>query len=1210
MPAPTTVSDLLELVRKSGLLDAQRLDGYLKQQRDAGTLPGEPGPLASALVRDGLLTHFQAQQLMLGKWRPFTISGKYRLLEHLGTGGMGMVYLCEHTLMHRRVAIKVLPAAKAQDPSSLERFHREARAVAALDHPNIVRAHDIDHDGKLHFLVMEYVDGSSLHDLVKRHGPMDVTRAAHYIRQAAFGLQHAHEAGLVHRDIKPGNLLVDRHGVVKLLDMGLARFFHDESDNITKKHNENILGTADYLAPEQALDSNVDIRADIYSLGVTFYYLLTGKGPFADGTTAQKMIWHQVRQPKPVQSLRAEVPDALAAVVEKMMAKGPEERYQSPAEVVEALAPWTQEPVAPPPEEEMPRLCPAARGGQDGGPTGTPSPSPRPRGAGVPFSPGPQSRRSPPPGALPGPARPTTPKPDASARAVDPSDPAAATRIAGHTRPAPATGFIKAAPDHDKPQAANPGVPDTDEALARAETLPGPPDKASPAAREPAAKMPRPTAPAPAWRNRRLLWVVAVCSVLGLACVGAGLWWVLSRSAGKATPLASGSPAPADKTPRANEAPPSPRAEAPAPAGNDTGGEVRRFLGHASGLARVAFSPDGRRALTGSLDHTVPLWDVATGRELRHFEGHTDSAYSVAFSPDGRRALTGGFDKTARVWDVETGKELCRFEGHANPVWAVAYFPDGRRAISASNDHTADIWDVSIGQELKHLAGHGGAIHAVAVTPDQRLALTASWDKTAGVWDTASGQLVRRFEGHTAEVLSVACSPDGRYGLSGGMDGTMRRWEVETAKEVRVFQGHTSTVSSVAFSPGGRYAVSGSFDKTVRVWEVNTGRCLRAFEGHTQAIIGVAYSPDGRHVLSGSLDKTARLWELPASVGPEPTVAAPVAPAPPASLLKVLTPTPRQVVQRDANNRARLAIAGYVESAVTAVEARLAGMPQPGIGGSDWKRVAGQADIKDGAFQGALAAVPGGRYVVEVRARNGDRVVGQARVEKVGVGEVFITAGQSNAANYGDARQSPKDDRVSAWDGSGWRLAGDPQPLATGEGGTPWPALGDLLAERLQVPIGFVSLGVGATSAEQWQPEGKLYPHLKNALAHFGKDGVRAVLWHQGESDTLVGTSADQYAERLGRIIKQSRLDAGYDVKWFVAGVAWVGPEHRAKEAAVRAGQKKVCDGKQTFAGPVTDDLKGDTRTKSDGVHFSDKGLKEHGRAWAEVLLKTLFGGK
>jgi eukaryotic-like serine/threonine-protein kinase len=363
MPSPTTIDEFLELVRKSGVVDEKKLTTYLDKLRAAQPLPSTPAVLAGLLVRDGCLTQFQAEQFLQGKWRRFSL-GKYKVLERLGAGGMGTVYLCEHKLMRRRVAVKVLPAAKAEDASSLERFYREARAVAALDHPNIVRAYDIDQDDKLHFLVMEHVDGSSLQDIVKKAGPMEVLRACHYIRQAALGLQHAHDtAGIVHRDIKPGNILVDRNGIVKILDMGLARFFHDEEDILTKKYDENVLGTADYLAPEQALDSHsVDIRADIYSLGATFYFCLTGRTPFAEGTVAQKLIWHQTRQPKPIRQLRPEVPEGVVTIVERMMSKDPAQRPQTPLEVAEILVPWTQTPIPPPPEDEMPQLSPAAMG--------------------------------------------------------------------------------------------------------------------------------------------------------------------------------------------------------------------------------------------------------------------------------------------------------------------------------------------------------------------------------------------------------------------------------------------------------------------------------------------------------------------------------------------------------------------------------------------------------------------------------------------------------------------------------------------------------------------------------------------------------------------------------------------------------------------------------------------------------------------------------
>ncbi len=362
MPSPASLDEFADLIRKSGVLGDDRLNPYLVKLKNSpeGKLP--LADIAGLFVRDGLLTYFQAEQFLQGRWKRFTI-GKYKVLERLGSGGMGQVFLCEHKLMRRRVAVKVLPTSKANDPSSLERFYREARAVAALDHPNIVRAYDIDEEDSLHFLVMEYVDGSSLQDLVRKAGKLDVLRACHYVYWAAVGLQSAHDNGLIHRDIKPGNILVDRTGVVKILDLGLARFFNDDEDLLTKKYDESVLGTADYLAPEQAIDSHtVDGRADIYSLGATFYFMLTGSPPFPEGTIAQKLLWHQQKEPKSIRVLRPDVPEPIVAILEKMMAKNPKDRYQTPNELAEAILPYNQEPIYPPSDDEMPVLSSAALG--------------------------------------------------------------------------------------------------------------------------------------------------------------------------------------------------------------------------------------------------------------------------------------------------------------------------------------------------------------------------------------------------------------------------------------------------------------------------------------------------------------------------------------------------------------------------------------------------------------------------------------------------------------------------------------------------------------------------------------------------------------------------------------------------------------------------------------------------------------------------------
>jgi eukaryotic-like serine/threonine-protein kinase len=333
--------EFLDFVRRSRLVEEDQLQRFLDEFAEAqgGRLPNSGETLAAGMVEKKLLTQWQADKLLAGKHKGFML-GKYKLLEHLGKGGMSQVYLAEHTLMRRKVAIKVLPKNRVEDATYLERFRIEARAAAKLDDPNIVRAYDIDQDGDTHYIVMEYVEGRDLHILVKEVGPLPYDKAADYIAQVSRGLAHAHAMGLVHRDIKPANCLLDKNQVVKLLDMGLARLIDDEA-SLTLDNNENVLGTADYLAPEQALNSHkADARADIYSLGCTLYFLLTGHPPFPEGTISERLLKHQVEQPPSIFQDRPDAPPGLVNICNRMMAKKVEERYQSADEVTERLVEW------------------------------------------------------------------------------------------------------------------------------------------------------------------------------------------------------------------------------------------------------------------------------------------------------------------------------------------------------------------------------------------------------------------------------------------------------------------------------------------------------------------------------------------------------------------------------------------------------------------------------------------------------------------------------------------------------------------------------------------------------------------------------------------------------------------------------------------------------------------------------------------------------
>jgi formylglycine-generating enzyme required for sulfatase activity/tRNA A-37 threonylcarbamoyl transferase component Bud32 len=336
--AAFSTATLVDALRQHQLLEPAQLEELpTLQQRCA-----DAQAFVDELIHRGWLTAFQATLLLQGRGQELVL-GAHLLLEPLGQGGMGEVFKARHRHLHRIDAVKLIRAERLANADAVRRFEREVRAAAALSHPNIVRAYDADRIGGRHLLVMEYIEGAiDLSRLVKQKGPLPVPQACEFVRQAALGLQHAHERGMVHRDIKPHNLLLTADGaLIKVLDMGLARLdpcVANASASSTATLEGTIVGTPDYIAPEQALDSHtVDIRADIYSLGFTLYYLLTGQVPFAGGTMMQKILKHRREEPRPVEQLRPALPAGVAQVLRRMMAKPPEQRYQSPAEVAAAL---------------------------------------------------------------------------------------------------------------------------------------------------------------------------------------------------------------------------------------------------------------------------------------------------------------------------------------------------------------------------------------------------------------------------------------------------------------------------------------------------------------------------------------------------------------------------------------------------------------------------------------------------------------------------------------------------------------------------------------------------------------------------------------------------------------------------------------------------------------------------------------------------------
>src|SRR6266545_2763577 len=376
--AIASVASLVDTLRQHQLLEEpQRQEAVGGLQRQFA----DPRELARELLRRGWLTAYQINQLFLGRETELVL-GQYVLLERLGEGGMGQVFKARHRNLGRIVALKVIRKDYLNNPNALPRFRREIQAAAQLSHPNVVHAYDADQTGGTYFFAMEYVDGIDLSRLVKQSGPLPILQACDYIRQAALGLQHAHERGMIHRDIKPANLLVARldpnvllsgssahlprpfpaayrWGLVKILDMGLARVLDREEGKAGTLLTQigTVMGTPDFIAPEQARNSHAsDIRADLYSLGCTFYFLLCGRVPFPNAAVTEKLLAHQLDEPEPVANVRRarlqqctpvpaaretrcllEVPPEIVAVLATLMAKAPEQRYQTPAELATAL---------------------------------------------------------------------------------------------------------------------------------------------------------------------------------------------------------------------------------------------------------------------------------------------------------------------------------------------------------------------------------------------------------------------------------------------------------------------------------------------------------------------------------------------------------------------------------------------------------------------------------------------------------------------------------------------------------------------------------------------------------------------------------------------------------------------------------------------------------------------------------------------------------
>jgi WD40 repeat protein len=779
---------------------------------------------------------------------------RYDVLGPLGAGGMGSVFKALHKLMRRLVTLKVLGPQLTARPEFVERFHREMRAVAALDHPHIVRAFDADSAGEAQFLVMEYVEGTDLARVLAERGPLPVTDACTYARQAAQGLQHAHEHGLTHRDVKPSNLLLTAWGTVKLLDFGLALLVREDAGPASAVTAEGVvLGTADYMAPEQADDPGAaDIRSDVYSLGCTLYHMLAGRPPFPSGTLVQKLKAHAAQEPPPLRELRPEVPEALAAVIARMMAKAPADRFATPAEVPLALAPFTAGQAAPPRRRRRLALAPAlaamaalaavvVRLETDKGElvitTGDPDVEVvvRRNGRVVTVV----DRKS---GHK---VRLRTGEYDLGLKGERPGlqlDVGKVTIRRGERELAtvervkpPAEPEVKPAVDHP------PGL------VLRRTGLGG--EVAKPALSPDGRYYAFGTAGGEWGELRDLRTGEEMCRFRTnglMAFTGDGRHLVAR---------VSGTQAVVYRVPDCRRV---------------------RVLEGSFGLWDLYCSADGKRVLGVAAGNAFTrVWDLKSGTT------ESERPLRAYFSGDGT-ALVGfsGGGKEIQALDLESGRTLRRFSPRPDgePVLALLA---GQRELLVCNRTTrqAEIWDMATGKNSREfdLGPTWFPHHAIpaAASPDGKRLLTSHDDGFVRLWDLATGKETWRLPTRRL-ALGLTFSADGRYAAAGTHRGELYVWRVppagtpapkvtapaEPPATPRAERAHlwVQYIYHAAFSPDGRhYLATGERNPTlVRVWNTQTGEVVRVLPGWQHA----EFTPDGKRVLACGADNAMRLWDL------------------------------------------------------------------------------------------------------------------------------------------------------------------------------------------------------------------------------------------------------------------------------------------------------------------------------------------------------------
>jgi WD40 repeat protein/predicted Ser/Thr protein kinase len=770
----------------------------------------------------------------------------YELIRELGRGGMGIVYLAHQISVNRKVAIKV---AFSAHPQLLSRFRQEIEAVGTLEHPSIVKIYDAGKFAEGYFFVMEYVDGTSLQDILDASNRYGIDDSVCLIRTLAQAMHHAHLRGIIHRDLKPGNVIISSDGVPRIVDFGLART-GTQSENIT--HQGDILGTPQFMSPEQAKGKGCDAgpASDIYSLSAILYLLLTGRCPFEASTAFELLAMVARQEPVPPRKINSAVPRDLETICLKGMQKLPGRRYLTMQEFAEDLGRFQDNiPILARPVGYAERVVRSVR-----------------RNPVVTFATmlacvfailttmslwtqmsvrAEKDAQETAQQLLM--QRETTKRKEVESEIQDAVREAQESDYDGKILLA--SQQLQDSPSHAKGTLAK--IPEQFRVRWEAQYL-----------------MRRCTNEASVYFDHAGPVWSAAFSPDGeqIASVGSGhttlrVWnarekttdyaWV-GKDTGDARYVAW-----------------IPHTDHVAVGSND--GAIRIFSATSHTRVRtcsskdslpltcIALSPNGRYVAAGNIQGVVTVWECESGNVLSRFM-HESLVTALCFSPESEKVFSGG-NASIKVSNVDDGTEVYSCS-HPGVVRSLAAHPYGNRLISAGDGKIVIAWDIEKGEKVFECTGHTKRVWSVCVSHDGTQIFSAGDDKKICGWNAASGELLGALWGHEEGISSIAAHPSGASLVSaGGADKTVRTWDTDRAGESSFLSGHTAPVTCIAFHPSSPFFVTGSFDTSIRVWNEKNQE-VRKFSGHTACVNAVACMSDGMHVVSGSDDATVRVWEI------------------------------------------------------------------------------------------------------------------------------------------------------------------------------------------------------------------------------------------------------------------------------------------------------------------------------------------------------------